>query len=97
MIITEEINNKKTDIIHLIPEEESDFMIICFPGNPGIIDVYYKFLHTIFNLCKKKIEVYGVGYIGHSDTTSSDIIYNLEDQISFFYNLNATITWIRQL
>ncbi|MES1920492.1 hypothetical protein MHBO_002156 [Bonamia ostreae] len=62
--------------------DNEEYIIIMSPGNPGIIQIYQKFLESIYNLFNQKYKIFGLGYLGHSKIDlNRQKIYTVEDQI----------------
>lgn len=69
-------------------------VLLFFPGNPGIINFYFDFLRNLHSILTTThsldIDVYGVGYPGHSSRTCNGSIVSLSKQIDHkiaFYNM----------
>jgi len=67
---TVNINNILSWVSYINPiENESEYVIIFIPGNPGIIEFYDRFLEEIYKRCQ--IPVFGLSYPGHNSSQTA--------------------------
>ncbi|MES1920205.1 hypothetical protein MHBO_001898, partial [Bonamia ostreae] len=75
-----------------ISDDEIKFVILLTPGNPGVIQIYEKFLKSLYLSFNKKVRVIGVGHLGHSKYDHNNKkIFTVNQQIE------KSVVFIRKL
>lgn len=66
------------------------FVVIIFPGNPGMIEFYKDFMETIYERLYRKVPVWGISHAGHVKVPSNVVLPPLND-VEDHYGLHGQI------
>eukprot|EP00730_Choanoeca_flexa_P020038 TRINITY_DN9796_c0_g1_i2.p1 TRINITY_DN9796_c0_g1~~TRINITY_DN9796_c0_g1_i2.p1 ORF type:complete len:251 (+),score=14.54 TRINITY_DN9796_c0_g1_i2:28-753(+) len=70
---------RKVDVIHYGDFATSDLVYVCIPGNPGNARYYRLFASTLHEHTGMTVMI--IGHTGHSHTSRSSQLYDLEEQV----------------
>lgn len=54
-----------THVLKYGNSDQSKYLYLIIPGNPGIIDYYDRFMQVLYRNCDQKIPVWGISHAGH--------------------------------
>ncbi|CAD7004478.1 lipid droplet-associated hydrolase [Ceratitis capitata] len=46
-------------------------IVLCIPGNPGLVGFYTEFLHLLYQQLQQKIPVWIIGHLGHEESSEN--------------------------
>ena len=81
-------------ITKLFPEGQTDPLLLCFTGNPGVTSFYNNFLRTIHK--ETGIRICIISQAGHDLPTESykiceERLYNLKEQVTKLFSLSIIL------